>query len=54
MSVMIERDVLLETLRRMLTIRGFERQAEEFVDRGETLGGFHSSIGRIAAGPAPN
>lgn len=49
MSNTIDRDVLLEMLRRMLAIRGFERQAEEFVDRGEMMGGFHSSIGQEAA-----
>lgn len=48
MSVTIDHDVLLEMLRRMLAIRGFEGQAEEFVDRGEMLGGFHSSIGQEA------
>ena len=48
-SATIERDVLLKMLRQMLAIRGFERQAEEFVDRGEMLGGYHSSIGQEAA-----
>jgi pyruvate dehydrogenase E1 component alpha subunit len=48
MSVTIDRDILLAMLQRMLAIRGFEQQAEEFVDRGEMLGGFHSSIGQEA------
>ena len=44
----VEKDVLMEMLRRMMRIRHFEGQVEEFVSRGEMVGSAHTYVGEEA------
>ena len=44
----VEKSILMEMVRRMMRIRRFEGQVEEFVSRGEMVGSAHTYVGEEA------